>query len=209
MTGHLVSFLALSALIIVAPGPDTALVVRNTLAGGRRAGIATSIGTASGLFVWTLAASLGIAALLRASEPAFLALRIAGGAYLFYLGGRALWAAIRGGGNGATTGRGRLVPARVSLRQGVLSNLSNPKIAVFFTSFLPQFVPSGGSATFLELLALGLVFCVMTFLWLVAYVAVVVRVGDVLRRGKIHRILEAITGTFLIGFGLRLATEHR
>ena len=208
MGAHLLPFLALSALIIVAPGPDTALVVRNTLVGGRRAGIATSVGTASGLFVWTLAASLGVAALLRASEPAFLALRLAGGAYLVYLGVRALWAAVRGDGDGSGIARGRAVPWRVSLRQGVLSNLSNPKIAVFFTSFLPQFVPDG-NGTFFQLLALGLIFCVMTFVWLVGYVLVVVRVGDVLRRGRIHRALEAATGTFLVGFGLRLATERR
>ncbi|HTO26816.1 MAG TPA: LysE family translocator [Gaiellaceae bacterium] len=208
MGAHLLPFLALSALIIVAPGPDTALVVRNTLVGGRRAGIATSVGTASGLFVWTLAASLGVAALLRASEPAFLALRLAGGAYLVYLGVRALWTAVRGDGDGSGVARGRWVPWRVSLRQGVLSNLSNPKIAVFFTSFLPQFVPDG-NGTFFQLLALGLIFCVMTFVWLVGYVLVVVRVGDVLRRGRIHRALEAVTGTFLVGFGLRLATERR
>ena len=96
MTAHLWPFLVLSAILIVVPGPDMALVARNALVGGRRAGMATSAGSAAGLCVWTLAASVGLAALLRASEPAFLALRVAGAAYLLYLGARALWTAFRG-----------------------------------------------------------------------------------------------------------------
>ena len=98
MTAHLWPFLVLSAILIVVPGPDMALVARNALVGGRRAGMATSAGSAAGLCVWTLAASVGLAALLRASEPAFLALRVAGAAYLLYLGARALWTAVRGDG---------------------------------------------------------------------------------------------------------------
>ncbi len=207
MTAHFASFLALSALVIVAPGPDMALVARNALVGGRRAGIATGVGSATGLCVWTLAASVGLAALLRASEPAFLALRIVGGAYLIVLGTRSLWAAIRGAAaESVRPGRGS-VRSRVALRQGLLSNLANPKIAVFFTSFLPQFVP-GGQPAFFSLLTLGLVFCAMTLAWLTVYSALVARAGDVLRRSRIRRALEALTGTVLVAFGLRLATER-
>jgi threonine/homoserine/homoserine lactone efflux protein len=90
MTQHLASFLLLSAILIVVPGPDMALVARNALVGGRRAVVATSAGSAAGLCIWTVAASVGLAALLRASEPAFLALRLVGAAYLFTLGARAL-----------------------------------------------------------------------------------------------------------------------
>ncbi|MGZ4292376.1 MAG: LysE family translocator, partial [Gaiellaceae bacterium] len=181
----------------------------NALVGGRRAGMATSAGAAAGLCVWTLAASVGLAALLRASEPAFLALRVVGAAYLLYLGARALWTAVRGdGGDDVERLRRREITSRAALRQGLLSNLANPKIAVFFTSFLPQFVPNPHAA-FLSLLSLGLVFSAMTLAWLCAYSAVVARAGDVLRRSRIRRAIEGVTGTVLVAFGLRLATERR
>ncbi len=202
---QLVSFLALSALVIVAPGPDMALVARNALLGGTRTAVLTAFGVVTGLAIWTLAASAGIAALLRASEPAFLALKVVGATYLAYLGVQALRAAWRRD-DGATS-PGRPGRPRRALRQGLLSNLGNPKIAVFFTSFLPQFAPPGSS--FVTLLALGLVFCLMTLAWLVGYGAVVARAGDVLRRPRVRRALEGLTGAVLIAFGVRLATEHR
>jgi threonine/homoserine/homoserine lactone efflux protein len=209
MTQHLASFLVLSAILIVVPGPDMALVARNALVGGRRAGFATSAGSATGLCIWTVAASVGLAALLRASEPAFLALRLVGAAYLFTLGARALWAAIRRDGDGTVERLARRdISSRVALRQGLLSNLANPKIAVFFTSFLPQFVPNGHAA-FASLLTLGFVFSAMTLVWLCCYSTLVARAGDVLRRSKVRRVLEGVTGTVLVAFGLRLATEQR
>ncbi len=200
---QLLPFLAVSALLIVAPGPDMALVARNSLVAGARGGILTSLGSATGLVIWTLAASAGVAALLRASEPAFLALKIVGAAYLVFLGVQALRAAWRRDG-GAAPVRTR---SRRFYRQGLVSNLGNPKIAVFFTSFLPQFAPAG--ASFFALLALGLLFSLMTLAWLVGYSLVVARAGDVLRRPRVRRALEGLTGAVLIGFGARLATEHR
>jgi threonine/homoserine/homoserine lactone efflux protein len=204
------SFLAISALLIVVPGPDMALVARNALRGGRRSGIATGAGVLSGLVVWTVAASVGLAAMLRASEPAFVTLKIAGCAYLVYLGTRSLWDSLRG--TDATGESSRNGPAgsssTVSLRQGLISNLGNPKIAVFFTSFLPQFVPAHHQP-FLALLTLGLLFCVMTFAWLAAYSVLVASAGDLLRRSSIRRALDALTGTVLIGLGARLALERR
>lgn len=135
---HFLAFTGISALVIVMPGQDTALVIRNTLAGGRRAGIATAAGVSSGQLVWVLAAAVGLSALLRASEPAFLAVRLAGAGYLILLGGQALVAALRGGGQ-RPRGRaaGRRLRRRVALRQGFLSNIGNPKMAIFFTSLLP------------------------------------------------------------------------
>ena len=158
MIHDLPGFLGLSIVLIVVPGPDMALVARNALAGGRRSALATGTGVAAGLAIWTLAASAGLAALLRASEPAFLAVRLVGGCYLVYLGGRALVAAVRAGRDGAGTAgaqRTRAARATVALRQGLFSNLANPKIAVFFTSFLPQFMPAG-RASLAGLLLLGL-----------------------------------------------------
>jgi len=200
---QLVSFLAVSAVLIVVPGPDMALVARYALMGGRRAALVASIGVSTGLTIWTLAASVGLAALLRQSEPAFVALKVVGVSYLVFLGIQALRAAWRPRETGATMPHAR---AHHAFRQGLLSNLGNPKIAVFFTSFLPQFTSAG--ASFLSLLVLGLLFCAMTFVWLVAYGTVVAKAGDVLRRPRVRRVLEGLTGAVLLAFGVRLATER-
>jgi threonine/homoserine/homoserine lactone efflux protein len=206
---QLLAFLGVSALVIATPGQDTALTIKNTLAGGRRAGVLTALGVSTGQAVWTLAASAGVAALLVASEPAFLALKLAGAAYLVFLGAQALLAAFRGAALHEARGgaAARLAPA-TGYRQGVVSNLGNPKMAVFFTSLLPQFAPTGGGS-FAAMLALGLVFCAMTFLWLAAYSAAVDRAGHVLRRSGVRRALDAVTGTVLVALGLRLATTQR
>jgi threonine/homoserine/homoserine lactone efflux protein len=194
----LLAFLGVSTLLIVTPGQDTALTIRNTLTGGRRAGVRTALGVSSGQAVWALAAAAGLAAVLQASEPAFLALRLAGAAYLVYLGAHALWLALRGSAHHAVAAR-RGAP----YRQGVLSNLGNPKMAVFFTSLLPQFGHS-----FAALLGLGIVFCAMTLAWLSAYAVVIARVGHVLRRPGVRRLIDAVTGAVLVAFGLRLAAER-
>jgi threonine/homoserine/homoserine lactone efflux protein len=144
-----------------------------------------------------VAASAGLAALLRASEPAFLAVRLAGAAYLVYLGVQTLLrrgeAHLRPGGS-----------ARRAFRQGLLSNLGNPKMAVFFMSLLPQFATSFSTG-----LALGLVFCAMTFVWLTGYAVAVAKAGHVLRRPRVRRALDRVTGAVLVAFGLRLAAEAR
>jgi threonine/homoserine/homoserine lactone efflux protein len=197
---ELLAFIGVAAVVIVTPGQDTALTIRNTLAGGRAAGFRTAVGVVSGQAVWAVAASVGVAALIVASEPAFLALKLAGAAYLVFLGGQALLGAIRG-----RTHDGEAVAARGrELRQGLLSNLGNPKMAVFFTSLLPQF---GGS--FPALLGLGVLFCAMTLAWLCAYAGVVARAGDALRRPRVRRTLDALTGGVLVALGVRLATVTR
>ena len=200
----LAAFLGISALVIVTPGQDTALTIRNSLLGGRRPGVFTALGVSVGQAVWALATSVGIAALIVAFEPAFVALKLAGAAFLVYLGAQALLAAVRGEHARRWEGRGPL-SSRVAFRQGVVSNLGNPKMAVFFTSLLPQF----GAESFAGLLALGLAFCSMTFVWLTAYAFVVARVGDVLRRPSIRRVFDAILGAVLVGLGIRLATDRR
>jgi RhtB (resistance to homoserine/threonine) family protein len=204
------AFFALSVLLIVTPGPDTALVLRNSIWGGREAGAATAAGVGTGLATWTVAASLGIAALIQASEPAFLALKLVGAAYLAYLGVQALRSAFRqsdGHASADLVPRSRVRPA-TALRQGVLSNLANPKSALFFTSLLPQFVPPS-SHSFLALLELGFIFCGITSAWLLAYAVAAARVGGFLRRPRVRRAMDGVTGFVLIGFGLRLAAERR
>jgi threonine/homoserine/homoserine lactone efflux protein len=206
----LAAFLGIAILVIVTPGPDTALTIRNTLGGGRRGGVGTALGVATGQAIWTVAASAGVTALLVASASAFAALRLAGAAYLGWLGAQALWAACRDADatTHAATGDPVARAPRVAFRQGVLSNLGNPKMAVFFTSLLPQFAPSG-AASFSALLGLGLLFCSMTLLWLAAYAVVISRVGDVLHRLGLRRVLEAGTGLALLALGARLALDRR
>ena len=198
------AFLGISALVIVTPGQDTALAIRNSLLGGRRAGVFTALGVSTGQAVWALATSAGLAALIVAFEPAFVTLKLVGAAFLVYLGAQALLAAIRGTHVERREGGGPLASG-TAFRQGVLSNLGNPKMAVFFTSLLPQF----GAESFGGLLALGLVFCTMTFVWLCGYAVVVARVGDVLRRPVVRRVFDAVLGTVLVALGFRLATERR
>jgi threonine/homoserine/homoserine lactone efflux protein len=208
MASQLLAFLAVSAIVIVTPGPDTALTIRNTLIGGRRAGVFTAFGVSGGQATWTLATAAGIAALLAASEPAFLAVRLLGSAYLVWLGAQALVGALRRAPGGRRERpRGSGLRSAVALRQGILSNLGNPKMAAFFPSLLPQFAPQ--EHAFAALLGLGLVFSLMTLTWLTAYALVVARAGDVLRRPVIRRVIEAVTGAILVALGLRLATERR
>jgi threonine/homoserine/homoserine lactone efflux protein len=198
---ELLAFVGVAIVVIVTPGQDTALTIRNTLAGGRRAGVRTAAGVVCGQAVWALAASAGVAALLVASEPAFVALKLLGAAYLAYLGIQALAAAARGREHpdrDAPVARGH------ELRQGLLSNLGNPKMAVFFSSLLPQFADS-----FVSLLALGLLFCTLTLGWLSAYAAALARAGDALRRPRVRRAIDGVTGVALVAMGIRLAASDR
>jgi threonine/homoserine/homoserine lactone efflux protein len=243
MLGQLAAFLGVSGVVICVPGPDTALTVRNALAGGRRCGVATAAGVAAGQAVWTLATSVGIAELIQASEPAFLVMKTMGAAYLVALGLQSLWTAsgirfpgrLRSptggpgpgpggrraapagpgpGGSGAPAGPGgsgpgarqRMRPGR-ALRQGMVSNLANPKMAAFFLSLLPQLAsPARGAG---GIVGLGLVFCVMTFGWLGLYSVVVDRARAVLSRSWVRRALDGVSGVVLVGFGARLALQQR
>jgi threonine/homoserine/homoserine lactone efflux protein len=174
----------------VTPGPDTALTIRNTVLGGRRGGALTALGVATGQVCWTIAASVGAVAVLRASQPAFTAVRLAGAAYLVFLGVQSLLAAVRG------RDRVQLRARRgAPYRQGLLSNLGNPKMAVFFASLLPQFGHS-----FPALLILGSSFAVMTTAWLSLYALVVPKL-----RRSVQRPLDALSGLALVALGSRLA----
>lgn len=209
MFAQLIAFLGVSAVVICTPGPDTALTVRNAFSGGRRCGVWTAAGVATGQAVWTLAASLGIAGLLQASEPAFLAMKAVGAAYLVFLGVQSLRAAwlARGHAVGGSASSLRLTPAR-ALRQGIVNDLANPKMAAFFLSLLPQFTPREGGA-FAAFLLFGGLFCLLTFAWLAAYSFVVARASTLLSRSSVRRALDAVTGCVLIAFGARLAVQQR
>jgi threonine/homoserine/homoserine lactone efflux protein len=196
------AFLGVAVLVIVTPGPDTAVTVRAALLGGRRSGWVTAAGVVTGQACWTVAASAGVAALLVASEPAFLAVKLAGAAYLVYLGGQALRAALRH--EAVPAAAPGTAASRTAYRDGLLSDLGNPKMAAFFTSLLPQFGSSFGT-----MVALGLTFAVLTWAWLALYSVAVARMRTTLQRSRVRRAIEAVTGTVLIALGVRLATESR
>jgi threonine/homoserine/homoserine lactone efflux protein len=202
-------FVAVAALLVVTPGVDMALVSKNALLHGRRVALLTALGINAGIVVWTAAAALGVAALIRASATAFTVLKLAGAAYLVYLGLHAIWRSrpghrLRGGDHGPGARR----PGPPSgFRQGLLSNLANPKIAVFFTGFIPQFV-SPGQSVVLNSLALGAIFNLLGVVWLLAFALLVSRAGGLLRRPKVKTALDRLTGCVLVAFGVRLATER-
>jgi len=196
---QLAAFLGVSAVVIVTPGQDTALTIRNTLLGGRRAGVGTAFGVVGGQLAWALATSAGLAALLLASAPLFTAIRLAGAAYLVVLGAQALAAAVRGRPHQDRVHRRR----SSAVRQGLLSNLGNPKMAVFFTSLLPQF-----AASFTGMLSLGLLFAALTLSWLSLYALAVARASGLLRKTRVRRALDAVTGLALVALGLRVAAER-
>ena len=210
LSGPLLAFLGISVLVIITPGPDTAVTIRNTLLGGRAAGLATAAGVATGQAIWAFATSAGIVALLVASEPLFLALKYAGAAYLVWLGLLSLRNALRRGPSQPTM-RPATAPSlkpRGAFGLGLLSDLGNPKMAVFFTSLLPQFVPAD-DPSFAHFAALGLLFSLMTLAWLAGYALAIARIGNVLRGGAVRRLLDGLTGMALVALGLRLAAEER
>jgi threonine/homoserine/homoserine lactone efflux protein len=199
----LLAFLGISLIVIMTPGQDTALTIRNTLVAGRGNGVRTALGVSGGQLVWALAASTGLAALLAASEPAFDALKLAGAAYLIALGLQAIRDAVRG--HAPHVERSPQMPH--GFRQGLISNLGNPKMAVFFTGLLPQFAPTTGSA-FATMLVLGVIFAALTLAWLTLYAFAVARARTALERPRVRRTLDAITGTALIALGVRVAAER-
>ena len=208
MMTEALAFLGVSVLVICTPGPDTALTIRNSIIGGRRGGLLTAVGIAAGQLVWTIAAGVGIAGLLQASQPAFATLKIIGAAYLVFLGIQSITAAVR---KRPGHQERALKPVQLgrwnAMRQGLISNLANPKMAAFFLSLLPQFVTAAAGR--LAAFALGLVFCLMTFGWLSIYAMVLHRAGRLLQRSSVRHALEAVTGTVLVALGLRLAAEAR
>ena len=208
------AFLAVSLLVICTPGQDTALTIRNTLLGGRRSGLATAAGVSSGQAIWTLATSAGLAVILVASGPLFLAVRLAGAAYLIYLGVRSLIkAAARSasddaaahGAAGSPRRSGESPEPRTAFWQGLLSNLSNAKMVAFFISLLPQF--AGQHPGFVMLALLGLNFCLLTLAWLVGYAFAIDRMKALLLRGRVRRAMDALLGAVLVGLGVRMTRE--
>jgi threonine/homoserine/homoserine lactone efflux protein len=204
------TFLAISAVVIATPGPDTALTVRNAFLGGRRGGLFTALGVSVGQLVWAVTTSVGVVALLLASEPVFRALKLAGAAYLVYLGVQSLRSAWRGSplvAAPALRTRAGFGGVR-AFRQGIVNDLANPKMAVFFASVLPQFAPQG-HGMLSALVGLGLVFSAMTFVWLALYSIAVAKAGALVRGMRAQRAIDGAAGVAMIGLGVKVALEER
>jgi threonine/homoserine/homoserine lactone efflux protein len=203
-SAELLSFLGVAAVLVITPGADMTLVARNAIRGGRRAALQTTAGISLGLCAWITLSAVGVAALLTASATAFTVLKVAGALYLGYLGVQALRAAIRGDAIDQESGR----RARTPFAEGLLSNLLNPKIAAFFTSFLPQFVDPG-EPILVTSLALGGAFMLMGLAWLVFLGSTVASARRVISRPRVARAWNAVAGTALVGLSVRLAATSR
>ncbi|MEV5694314.1 LysE family translocator [Micromonospora globbae] len=200
------TFLVFALVLILIPGPDFAVVTRNTLASGRRRGTWSAVGVTVSNAVQGLAAAAGLGALVVRSQPLFEAIRWAGVAYLAYLGvqaWRSAWAGRYAPLDGGTAPPGQ---ALTGFRQGFLSNITNPKVLAFYLAVLPQFV--GGSAPLAVLAAFALSHAVLSLLYLLLLVGALHRARQVLSRRRVRRWLDGLTGCALLGFGARLATER-
>src|SRR5579884_1538036 len=206
MWGSVLAFALVAALLTITPGIDTALVIRNTLQGGRATGLRTSLGICTGLIVWGLLSALGVTAVVTASRVAYDVLRFAGAAYLVFLGVRTLLVARR---DAAPVGAPAIASrrSRAAFRTGMLNNLLNPKVGVFYVTLLPQFIPAGASVLGMSVLLAGVHF-VEGVIWLSLLTLVVHRASRVMRRAAVRRTLERLTGLVLIGFGARVALER-
>jgi threonine/homoserine/homoserine lactone efflux protein len=209
MTHSLLAFIAVAVVVIVTPGPDTALTIRNSLAGGRGGGVATALGIVCGQLSWELATSLGLVAILLASERVFHLVKLIGAVYLVALGVQSLIQALRSRVHLETSGAPRPpgITSRRAFHEGLLSNLGNPKMAVFFAGIFPQFAPQG-HATFAGLMTLGLLFSALTLVWLTLYATLVEQASAWFRRPRVQRGVQAVSGAALIGIGARLALER-
>ena len=199
-------FVAASWALIIAPGPDMIYVITRGVSQGRKAGLLSAMGVTLGIFVHTVAAAFGLAVLLRTSALAFLIVKYAGGVYLIYLGLKAL----KDKSGFALIEQGKPMDLRSIFWQGALSNILNPKVALFFLAFLPQFVNQHNGYVTLQMLGLGLIFALfgVAFLSVLGFFSGGIG-GWLVQRASIAGILRWLTGAILIGLGLRLAFVQR
>jgi threonine/homoserine/homoserine lactone efflux protein len=202
------SFLIFAVVLILVPGPDFAVVTKNALTSGRRSGAWASVGVATSNAVQGVVAVVGLGAVIAASQPAFAAVKWVGVAYLGFLGLQALRSAWRGRyapAEDATVASQRRA-ALHGWRQGFLSNISNPKVLIFYLAVLPQFLPTSAAAW--QLLLLALTHAVLGLAYLLLLVTGLHRARRLLARRPVRRGLDAGTGIALLGFSARLAREQ-
>jgi len=205
---HYWLFIATAIILILTPGQDTFFILGRSISSGRPAGIAAALGISSGSVIHTIAAALGLSALLATSPYAFTVVKFAGAAYLLYIGVRALLSRANGvpGGEAASAGDGRW-PA---FRQGIVTNLLNPKVALFFLALMPQFISAGSTNKVGAFLALGLTFVSLGLAWCTTLAVGAAWLRKVfLRRPSLATWMNRVAGTMFIALGLRLATTRQ
>ncbi|HEX7264570.1 MAG TPA: LysE family translocator [Candidatus Dormibacteraeota bacterium] len=206
MDTQILAFAGISLLLAVTPGPDMAVVTKNALAHGRRGVLLTTTGIGLALLIWAFATAVGLSALLRASGGLLFLLRLVGAAYLAYLGITALLDSRRRPAD-LLAGAPPSAPSHAIFRQGFLSAITNPKLGVFFVTFLPQFVALGQSVL-PRLLELGLIFAVIGWTWMNVYGLFITRIRDFITAPRVRQWMQRVTGVVLLGFGARLALER-
>lgn len=212
---QIIAFTGVAALLTVTPGADTLLVMRSVLARGARAGVLTAVGIAAGCLLHAALSALGLSLILLRSAALYDAVKWLGAAYLIYLGAHSLWLAWRKPKPAADSVEGnanvglspRLEPRR-AFAEGLVTNLFNPKVAIFYLAFLPQFIQPG-EAVFAKSMLLAFIHALLGVGWLALISVSLSRMRAVLERPAIKRAIETTTGAILILFGLRLALERR
>lgn len=206
--GNFYLFLLMSIALIILPGPDTGLVTQNTITYGRKGGIQTALGSISGVIIHTLAAVVGLSAIIVKSAFLFSIFKYVGAVYLIYLGIMSLWSIKKKGIAIESDKNGKKNANLSAFRQGFLTNVLNPKVAVFFLTFLPQFLEPGGN-TFLQFLIMGLIYAALTLIWFFMYVYLIHSVNIWMKKPSVQRAIQGISGVVLLGFGIKLALERR
>jgi threonine/homoserine/homoserine lactone efflux protein len=195
------AFLAAATVLTLTPGVDTAMVLRSAVASGARAGALAGIGIALGCLVWGGLVSAGLGAVLRVSAAAYDVVKFAGAGYLVWLGVRLVWRPRE-----ALDGAGTQSTGWAALRRGFLTNMLNPKVGVFYVTFLPQFIPAGANVAVCSFL-LACVHVALTLVWFGVLIAGTVKLQGLLRRRGVVRALDRLSGCVFIGFGVRLAAS--
>ena len=198
---QIIAFILVAALLTITPGADMALVMRHALGGGTRPAFLASLGIALGCLIWGAASALGVSVVFARSAFAFAVLKYVGGAYLVYLGARAMRDAVR---HGSTT----KVTKNTKEIGWLFTNLLNPKVAVFYVTFLPQFV-APDRPVLTQSVFLAFTHVVMGLTWLTVYARFIDRMASVLLTDRVRRRIEAVTGTVLMALGIRLAFARR
>lgn len=204
-------FLGIAAILTITPGADTALVTKNVLSRGRIGAFYTTLGICLGCLTHATLSALGLSAILKSSETLFNMVKFAGAIYLIYIGGVNLWGAWKGE-KPLPDGRGAAgsnpAGSNRSFFEGYITNLLNPKVSIFYLTFLPQFILPGQPVFRTSMLLAG-IHVAMGLIWLTLYSALLDRMSAVLLRSSVRRKLEAVTGGLLIAFGVRLAIQQR
>lgn len=210
---QMVAFTGIALLLTITPGADTMLVIRSVVARGQRAGLLTTFGICCGLFIHATLSAIGLSVVLVRSAAAFEIVKFVGAAYLIVLGVQSIWQAIRPLSEVGEPARSDHGPALTMTKwraflEGLLTNVLNPKVAVFYLAFLPQFITPDDPVLLKSILLAGIHF-VLGILWLSLVTLLLGQLRTVLTRPHIQRRLEAVTGAVLIAFGVRLALERR